>query len=89
MPGTFPTLSYKNTEIRITSSYPTLVSGSNNLSVTTRSRGLHRFSVNIVIPEIHTWAAYAPLFAFIEKQKGRSSSFDFPIPTVVMPMEQS
>lgn len=84
MSGTFPT-TLKPISFKISSSYPSSISISNNLKVQSRSRGAQRFAITATYAAVHDWSAMAEIWGFIIDQQGRYDTFDYTLPDSVMP----
>ena len=84
MAGQFP-VSPKPQSVTLRSFQPSMVSVSHSLTTQTRSRGSQRWSLEARFAPVHSWATFAPIFAFLLKQRGRAEQFTFTLPGDVMP----
>lgn len=76
--STFPSTP-KPASAKIRSISPTYVSTAQSLRQVVSSRNAHRWAIELDFPP-KTRAAFAPLWAFVIAQRGRSGSFDFVLP---------
>lgn len=88
MAGTFPNTPAPKS-IVVSTIAPTMLTVSHNLTSQRRTRNVQRFGIEVMYPSGYDWSAFAPLWAFIVKQKGRAESFDLVLPTSVMPANGS
>ena len=83
MAGTFPT-SPAPRQIRLSSIEPAYVSTAHSLRKITRSRGVQRWGITLAFPPMirDDWA---PIIAFVMKQKGQAEKFDIVLPKLSTP----
>ncbi len=87
MPGTFPNTNlFKPIEVDLTSQYSVQVDIGHNLTVQRRSNGAQRFQLKMLLAPIYSWAEFAELDGFLERQKGETEYFDIEIPRVFQPV---
>jgi len=84
MSGAFPT-SPLPSSVKFRSLQPTFISVSHALNTHTRTRNAQRWSLELQFAPVYTWATFAPIFAFLLKQKGRAEQFTYTLPTSILP----